>query len=191
MTVNTGNSRIGGVLHTVLTFNNGNTNTSVKVQAFVSRWRTLLLSNCKELASIITAIIVLSLIIMGYMLAYNTGITIAEYYRQYREVAPIARLIGAYVAGFFFAGFMFILGIGSEDLKDATSVLFYGGFVYFMATAFSYYFLGWLVGIFVTAAAEAGFFPFIGIILGAIVGVIIASKTHKFILQGIMSLARI
>jgi hypothetical protein len=118
LTVNTGNSRIGGALHTVLTFNNGNTNTSVKVQAAVSRWRTLLLSNCKELASIITAIIVLSLIIMGYMLAYNTGITIAEYYRQYREVAPIARLIGACVAGFFFAGFGLFFSVDLiSDLK--------------------------------------------------------------------------
>ena len=47
------------------------------------------------------------------------------------------------------------------------------------------------MGILVTGAAEAGHFPFIGIIMGAIVGVIIASKTHKFILRGIMWLARI
>ena len=47
------------------------------------------------------------------------------------------------------------------------------------------------MGILVTATANLGLFPFIGIIMGAIVGVIIASKTHKFILQGIMSLARI
>jgi hypothetical protein len=195
LTVNTGNSRIGGALHTVLTFNNGNTNTSVKVQAFVSRWRTLLLSNCKELASIITAIIVLSLIIMGYMLAYNTGITIAEYYRQYREVAPIARLIGACVAGFFFAGFGLFFSLGElfkfED-DTFTSALVFGLIYFLLGTACSYEFVfGWLVGILVTAAAEAGLFPFIGIIMGAIVGVIIASKTHKFILQGIMSLARI
>jgi serine/threonine protein kinase len=189
LTVNTGNSRIGGALHTVLTFNNGNTNTSVKVQAAVSRWRTLLLSNCKELASIITAIIVLSLIIMGYMLAYNTGITIAEYYRQYREVAPIARLIGAYVAGFFLGGFCLLSFL--SELENKFELVFAGLIFFFVGTACSYEVFGWLVGILVTFVAEAGFFPFIGIILGAIVGVIIASKTHKFILQGIMSLARI
>jgi len=196
MTVNTGNSRIGGVLHTVLTFNNGNTNTSVKVQAFVSRWRTLLLSNCKELASIITAIIVLSLIIMGYMLAYNTGITIAEYYRQYREVAPIAKGIGACVAGFFFAGFCLFFSVSDliSEFEDKFTLAFAGLFsiYFFIGTACSYEFVfGWLVGILVTGTAELGLFPFIGIIMGAIVGVIIASKTHKFILQGIMSLARI
>jgi hypothetical protein len=63
---------------------------------------------------------------------------------------------------------------------------------FLLGTACSYEFVfGWLVGILVTFVAEAGLFPFIGIIMGAIVGVIIASKTHKFILQGIMSLARI
>jgi len=74
-----------------------------------------------------------------------------------------------------------------------TLVLVFGGLISFLiGTACSYEFVfGWLVGILVTAAAEAGLFPFIGIIMGAIVGVIIASKTHKFILQGIMSLARI
>jgi hypothetical protein len=60
---------------------------------------------------------------MGYMLAYNTGITIAEYYRQYREVAPIAKLIGACVAGFFFAGF----ALFSEDLGELVFI----GLVFF------------------------------------------------------------
>jgi hypothetical protein len=133
---------------------------------------------------------------MGYMLAYNTGITIAEYYRQYREVAPIARLIGACVAGFFFAGFCLFFSVSDliSEFEDKFTLAFAGLFsiYFFIGTACSYEFVfGWLVGILVTGTAELGLFPFIGIIMGAIVGVIIASKTHKFILQGIMSLARI
>ena len=196
MTVNTGNSRIGGVLHTVLTFNNGNTNTAVKVQASVSRWRTLLLSNCKELASIVTAIVILSLSIVGFILADSIGIIIIEYHRQnwgddfllnimVREPLIVGFSLCVILA--FFAA----IRKSKELAKVALSAL---GCGFLVATISSFaYVLGlvWLAGFILQSIALSGSLPYIGLILGAIVGVIIASKTHKFILRGIMWLARI
>ena len=134
--------------------------------------------------------------IVGFILADNIGIIIIEYHRQnwgddvFLNIMVSVPFIGGFSLCVILAFFAAIRKSG--ELAQVALGALGCGFAVATISSFAYILgLVWLAGFILQSIALSGSLPYIGLILGTIVGVIIASKTHKFILQGIMSLARI
>jgi serine/threonine protein kinase len=152
-------SSVGGAMQATSAFTNGSMTRSIPVHATVSRWRTVLKNALAILAPIVGVTVVVSMIVIGVILAGNAETEIAEYHIQEDKVAPMANEIGAGIVGLIGAIACLIGSSSERKAHERLTIAVVGGIASWVVVGLGFgvsYIFGWLITIFARSSYIVG-----------------------------------